>query len=417
MSLLTACTSGDGLNNDDGAIHLTAITGTVTAQPWGKTARGASRAWTPTSWVGEFSDNGSNPLTQFKCFAFQGSQMVMNGQLVTRTVGSGLQNCTWTDFTQYWSQNGQPMHFYAFAPHDYKTGNVYLDASTPTDWNLTIGSDQRPVLKDFEVNNPPTADLIYAQTRDQYPTTNGGTVDLQFVHALSAIELRIENRHPFLQVAFHGVDLENLQYKADFIFPADGASSPSNQGYWTNWSGERKKLNTNHMDQDNWQTGGHNQGIDGNDGMQVIDPGENRGLLTGASTLFILPQTAERWNRGDAHRAVNGGTKPVVLLMGRVTDTRNGFDLVNDFTMLDDGREKTLIVPLNPNSDGTPYTFEPNKRYIITIVFGGSGDNMGWTADGHEVAVPVGLKVSVQPWTDGDKNWIMGNMNGADEYL
>ena len=137
-------------------------------------------------WVGEFTNNsGRNVLERFVCYAFHGNDFYMQNVLVSRNPANNV--CTRTDDTWYWPMS-EPLNFYAFAPYNYKVGDTYNNPnpeSQQSDYHITV-ENSTIKLKDFEVNNPPVADVIYAQARDQYRWTNSGTVNLLFQHANTA---------------------------------------------------------------------------------------------------------------------------------------------------------------------------------------------------------------------------------------
>lgn len=383
-------------------IRLTTTVATVTEGSFGGTAHN-SRA----GWIGEFTDNADNALTQFRCFAFYGNERFMDNALVSRNPANGV--CTWSENTHYWPKD-DPLHFYAFAPYDYRTGDTQNTLTGQTsEFNLTV-ENNRVLLRDFEANNPPLSDVIYAMARDQRATTSGGSVNLDFRHALSCIEIYMINYHPYLDVDFHGADFLSLKYKADFIFPENGSTSASNQGHWTNYNPLVKKFNTS------WLGSGDSEVINGSTIFFAKAPHRTDfssepapvKVLADDHALFLLPQTLKRWttadkcntdefNSGqqyDTSLPENAGYKPCLILMGRVRDSRTGVSIVDDYKDIGNW----LVVPLNPNADGSDFTWQPGKKYRYYVTFGGNGNNMGWTVDGHPVFNNIEVGVIVEDW-------------------
>lgn len=361
-------------------------------------------------WVGEYTNQGANALRNFTCFAYYGNtgRTLMNGSGVTRDPNTN--QCTWTNKIEYWPRTGVPLHFYAFAPSTYKVGDPYANSeATLTDWNIVV-ENERPVMKNFEVNNPPTADIIYAQARDQYSTTNNGKVSLQFYHALSAIELYIQNFSPYYEIGLHGIDFLHMQYKADFHFPTNGSTSDNNLGWWDNYSSDRKKLNTTSLDNDRWKDHSYGSVVRGHQVAPANTSNSNNPpivkILTGTKALFVLPQSLAKWKNGDACSNTDTNPdnlrkgKPCIILMGRVTDIRSNTDIIDDYR---EDRNQ-IVIPLNPNNDDTPFVLEPNKKYKFVIRIGKDGDRFGWLKDGTYSMIPIHLGFTVEEWKYNETN-------------
>lgn len=380
-------------------------------------------------WVGEFTNQGTaNPLERFTCYSFHNSEFYMNNVIMERNTSTNV--CKWTEDTWYWPMS-EPLHFYAFAPFNYKVGDTYNNPnpeSQQSDYHITV-ENSTIKLKDFEVNNPPVADVIYAQARDQYRWTNSGTVNLLFQHALARVEVFIVNRSKYCDVAFHGADFVALRYKGTFNFPNSGSTTDAGcRGSWSNLDNGIKRFNTS------WLGTGYTESPNAEyQNLHYAIAYHNQWdtqvkVLADDRALFLLPQPIARWNKGDAANvgafydsngrdqvldAATSGYKPCLILRGYVKDTRNGVYLYNNMT----GAGHDLVVPLNPNSNGAAFSWEAGKSYKYVITFGDWSDNgtdadhtLGWTDQQDNVAVSVSVSCTIQNW-NYENHWMWSDPN------
>ena len=379
-------------------------------------------------WVGEFTNNsGSNVLERFVCYSFYGNQKVMDN--VTMSRNKNTNQCFWTEGTWYWPMTGS-LDFFAFAPYNYQVGDTYGQSTPPqtSDYHVTV-ENNAVKLKDFEVNNPPVADVVYAMARNQTRNTNKGRVNLLFQHALSRVEVYIVNKSKYCDVAFHGADFMALRYKGTFTFPNTGTTENADcRGSWSGLGDGLKRFNTS------WLGTGYTESPTAeyqNLYYAIAHKNNTDGevkVLAGDRALFLLPQPIARWNQGDKARAddfrdsngndiildaATSGYKPCLILRGYVKDTRNGVYLYNNMT----GAGHDLVVPLNPNSNGAAFSWEAGKSYKYVITFGDSSSNgtdadhtLGWTDQQDNVAVSVSVSCAIQNW-NSEKHWMWSDPN------
>ena len=431
---LTACSSDDaprrtqsGVPVSGDPIKLTTNMSAITEGSFNTKSRAGYDDPKYGEWVGEFTNTGTrNPLERFTCYAFLGNQKFMDNVKVNRNQSNNV--CTWSADTWYWPMEGN-LDFYAFAPHNYRIGDTYGDPNASgqqSDYHVTQ-SGNSITLQNFEVNNPPVADVIYAMARGQNRWTNNGNVDLRFQHALCAVEVYMENRHKYCDVAFHGADLLGLRYKATYNFPASGTTQDSDQrGWWSEYDNGLKRFNTS------WLGTGYTEVTDVDPQMHYAIARHNKQdgrvkIFGDDHAVFLLPQPLARWNHGDKCNAndfrdgsgrdivldaTSSGYKPCLVLRGYVKDSRNGVYLYNNQT----GAGHDIVIPLNPNSNGDTFNWEPGKRYKYIIVFGdpdGFKDDgqtnpdhtMGWTDQQDHVAMSISVNVSVTNWNN-ENHWM-----------
>lgn len=348
----------------------------------------ASRAnsW---AWVGEFTaSGGSNPLTAFACYAFAGNNPFFDNEVLLRDTNTNA--CSWRGGqTWYWPKDDN-LNFYAFAPYNYRSGAYNDNDNRNSGMDVQLSPGYYAQVKDFEVNNPPVADVMYAVKRNCNRWQNDGNVNLRFEHALSMIEVYIENYHPYCDVAFCGADFVNLKYHANMQLPnwdnADTNYDDTKCWYTDMWDA-RKSFNTAALGTDQYEKDGRKYAIARTNNQNGWVP-----TLAGSKGLFLLPQHIDKWNYNEGP----GSWKPQLRLYGFVWDYRNNEYLFDSYN----NAGQYLIVPLAQNDDGIDW--EPGKRYTYTIKFGlNGGDTMGWTNHNQEVAIPVTTSVEVSNW-----NWV-----------
>lgn len=341
--------------------------------------------------MGRAELTGSN-LSRFRCFAFYGnsSDLYIDNATVGRNTGAGTQGCWWETATQYWPKTGGALHFYATAPAE--------GGYTPV-----READGAVKVKGFSVPDVPTTDFVYASARDQWWNTASGNVHLEFCHALCAVRVYIENYSEHYSIGVRSVEFNNLLYKGDFTMPASGSSKGGdvhsstdghNMGVWSVVD-ERRNFTAPAIDSDHWQDGFQTCGpkAAGSANPTVVS------LMTGANTVFMMPQALYLWQPGNPY---TGDWRATMVLSTRITETNYGTDITNDATGL--GHSK-IVIPLTPY-DG--WTWYPNKLYNIYIRFGNNGDNMGFTTGGSYIGVPISIKVqTIENWGTAKSHWIL----------
>lgn len=264
----------------------------------------------------------------------------------------------------------KPLHFFGivndcghYPVMDENTKDVYVD------WGETsVGHDAC------------VWDLLYACVRDQkYNATNSGVpgrVNLDFIHALCAMQIYLRNNTTDYTISVQTVVFHNVVNNARFTYPPGNSSYPDNIGTWSNQQYGIMSI-------------GANRNADGTS-MVDIAPSATTcivgpGLYSNPENyIFLFPQTLQPW---DNVPETSGGTKPYMVLDVRVTD-RNGNVIEDPFnggyyrkwdaaanTWSDEPATPgyyLLLVPVVPAGHDA-VELKQNHKYTVNINFNGLG--------------------------------------------
>lgn len=107
--------------------------------------------------------------------------------------------------------------------------------------------------------------------------------------------------------------------------------------------------------------------------------------------MLFAPQTLKAWNTSHNITEAENLDESYLVISCKIK--------INDFYYLgsDNGYE-TLYVPFGG------YEWQPGKRYVYTLVFGG-----GYDADGNTILQPIKFEPSVEEWGEDTKNSTIDN--------
>ena len=185
-------------------------------------------------------NSGDITKTNFRVFAFtkndadDNDNMPFMGDVADETGHTGVTityNSKW-DYANasdchYWPET--PLNFYAISPGTYDPSKISYS------WNIAKDSKTITYISFDEygnTTNPSSLDLMYAVTKNQEKSKNGGTVNLQFKHILSQIVFQAKTRYDNMKVEIKDVLIHNVYRKGTFTFPS--STEPSQSDWETN---------------------------------------------------------------------------------------------------------------------------------------------------------------------------------------
>lgn len=341
----------------------------------------------------------ANMPGQFSVYAVSGGKTFINGDVISNTGGSGSA-AVWENQTakRYW-------------PGD-STVNFFAQVNGDDVFSLNAGE---PTFDDFQVNSDVASqtDLLYAVKTGQKKTTNGGTVALNFHHALSQVVFYAKNVNPDIYVEVTGISVCGVNDKGTYTFPETDTDANVDHGTPTGtpnggqgtWAfdetskgsynvtfpavalkGDSLAVASNLTDNTNTTEGyGHGDGANDFSKAMILMP---QGAFTGPAIKEGTGNIVES--------ALDGVYFKVTCKIYNVAD-KTAADLT-DNVMLWDGT-KDIYIPVSG-------TWNEGMKYVYTIIFG-NGDG-GWDPDGPKpVLVPITYTVSVDefiPVTGGDQD-------------
>lgn len=274
---------------------------------------------------------------------------------------------------RYWPEITTPLDFYAVNP-----STVEADMRLHLSWDMTssIQKISYSTIDEYgSQNGHNNYDVMYAIAKDQTKKTNSGKVALTFKHILSQIAFKAKTKEADMKVEIKGMKIHNVQTGGTFTFPADANTAATREDNWT----------PNNINALTYTIGVTNK--------TTVDSKDKATDIFTKPILFV-PQELIPWattpsspmSKKDADEAEQSYLevnckiwKDGHLIFGAESE-------VKDLT--DNEGYKTLYVPF-----GT--SWEPGKRHIYTLIFGGGYDDQG-----NPFLKPINFEATAEDWTD-----------------
>lgn len=314
---------------------------------------------------------GTHNLTNFDVMAFMSSDnaLFMGGKHVSGASDHGVKivykTSAWDyddpDKVAYWPTSGD-VDFYAVSPAItddlVRQGFAYDMTSTAKTISYTTVDEY-----DSKGTNH---DVMYAVTQGRNKENNGTKpVQMNFKHILSQVVFKAKTTSSILEVDVENVKIHNFVLSGKFTLPAgepamsDWKLSPAAKGAYT------VKLNAANVKTKN----------------AVVE------LSDMNSPLIMIPQKLTKWSTSTGaavsiHEADNAIESYLEISMKLKQ---------NDSYLIGSATEyKTVYVPFD-NATG----WEPGKRYIYTLIFGGGYDDQG-----EPILSPITFNAATADWVD-----------------
>lgn len=329
--------------------------------------------------ISGLSDTRTTPIgthnltsTNFDVMAFMSSDnaLFMGGKHVTGVSDHGVKivykTSAWDyddkDKVAYWPTAGD-VDFYAVSPAI--TDELVLQGFA---YDMTSAAKTISYTTVDEYNSEGTNhDVMYAVTKGRNKENNGTKpVQMNFKHILSQVVFKAKTTSSILEVDVKSVKIYNFVYSGKFTLPAgepamsDWKPSPAARGAYT------VKLNAANVKTNNAAVN----------------------LSDMNSPLMLIPQKLTKWSTYSAGTAVSiheaGKAKECYLEISMKLKQ-------NDSYLIGSAAEyKTVYVPFD-NATG----WEPGKRYIYTLIFGGGYDDQG-----EPILSPITFNAATADWAD-----------------
>ena len=329
--------------------------------------------------ISGLSDTRTTPIgthnltsTNFDVMAFMSSDnaLFMGGKHVSGASDHGVKivykTSAWDyddpDKVAYWPTVGD-VDFYAVSPAItddlVRQGFAYDMTSTAKTISYTTVDEY-----DSKGTNH---DVMYAVTKGRNKENNGTKpVQMNFKHILSQVVFKAKTTSSILEVDVKSVKIYNFVHSGKFTLPAgepamsDWKLSPAAKGAYT------VKLNAANVKTKN----------------AVVN------LSDMNSPMMLIPQKLTKWSTYSAGTAVS------------ISEADNAIESYleismklkqNDSYLIGSAAEyKTVYVPFD-NATG----WEPGKRYIYTLIFGGGYDDQG-----EPILSPITFNAATADWVD-----------------
>lgn len=311
--------------------------------------------------------------TDFDVFAFTANGTAFMGKVDTEWGHDGVHikhNGTKWDYVnasdlRYWPN--EALDFYAFNPgtvSENMLGNYMWEVKGASQKIWYTCTDEYA-----ENNNAKNYDVMYAIAKGQTKATNSGIVKFNFKHILSQVVFKAKTQYDNMQVDIKEIKIRNIKLGGTFTLPATADKTGSwtlhdlGLGALTVVQGKSIKVNSNTTATD----------------------------ISTATPMLNIPQTLTPW-------AVDGDSK-----------TKEGADKAKQCYLAITCKIKQSGVYLLGAAEGekeyetiyVPFgvTWEPGKRYIYTLIFGG-----GYNDQGEPVLNPIQFDAETTNWADANSD-------------
>lgn len=331
--------------------------------------------------ISGLSDTRTTPIgthnltsTNFDVMAFMSSDnaLFMGGKHVSGVSDHGVKivynTSAWDyddkDKMAYWPTVGD-VDFYAVSPAI--TDDLVLQGFV---YDMTSAAKTISYSTVDEYNSKGTNhDVMYAVTKGRNKKNNGTMpVQMNFKHILSQVVFKAKTTSSILEVDVENVKIHNFVLSGTFTLPAgepamsDWKLSPAAKGAYT------VKLNAANVKTKN----------------AVVN------LSDMNSPMMLIPQKLTKWSTYSAGTAVSipeaEKAKECYLEISMKLKQ-------NDSYLIGSAAEyKTVYVPFD-NATG----WEPGKRYIYTLIFGGGYDDQG-----EPILSPITFDAATVDWADAN---------------
>lgn len=329
--------------------------------------------------VSGLSDTRTTPIgtlnltsTNFDVMAFMSSDnaLFMGGKHVSGASDHGVKivynTSAWDyddkDKVAYWPTAGD-VDFYAVSPAI--TDDLVLQGFA---YDMTSTAKTITYATVDEYNSAGTNhDVMYAVTKGRNKENNGTMpVQMNFKHILSQVVFKAKTTSSILEVDVKSVKIHNFVHSGTFTLPAgepamsDWKPSPAAKGAYT------VKLNAANVKTNN----------------AVVN------LSDMNSPMMQIPQKLTKWSTYSAGAAVSKleADNAIECYLEISMKLKQ-----NDSYLIGSAAEyKTVYVPFD-NATG----WEPGKRYIYTLIFGGGYDDQG-----EPILSPITFNAATVDWAD-----------------
>lgn len=329
--------------------------------------------------VSGLSDTRTTPIgthnltsTNFDVMAFMssGNALFMGGKHVSGVSDHGVKivynTSAWDyadkDKVAYWPTSGD-VDFYAVSPAITDDLVHHGFAYDMTSTAKTIAYRTVDEYGSTETNH----DVMYAVTKGRNKENNGTMpVQMNFKHILSQVVFKAKTTSSILEVDVKSVKIRNFVIGGTFTLP-DGEPA---KGNWS-LSGTAEGVCTVKLDAANVVTKN-----------AVVD------LSDMNSPLMMIPQTLTKWSTYSAGTAVSkleaDNAKECYLEIAMKLKQ-------NDSYLIGSAAAYTTVYVPFDNATG----WEPGKRYIYTLIFGGGYDDQG-----EPILSPITFNAATADWVD-----------------
>lgn len=267
----------------------------------------------------------------------------------------------------YWPKDGS-LNFYAVSPASIPEGVTLYSWDIPSGTKTISYNCFDEYGTSTGHSNP---DVMYAIAKDYTQATKAGKVDLNFQHILSQVVFQAKTVNSDMEVDIKDIKIKNFRVGGTFTIPTDGSPSQSNWALGDVW-----KLTAFTV-------------IKKSDADPIKITGTEATDISSKTPMLFVPQPLTEWNVEHNITEADAKGESYLIINCKIKQK-------NDYLHGSGTNYETLYVPF-----GT--SWDPGKRYIYTLIFGG-----GYDKDGNQILMPINFEATVDKW---DNNTINSNID------
>lgn len=323
-------------------------------------------------------DNNNITDTDFRVFAFtrnteDGSDV--NAFMGEKTDDKGQTGVKIDYINNDWNYvNASDLHYWptSTALNFYAVSPASVSDDMFANFHWSIGKDSKTIYYSGidEYNNKTNEvnyDVMYAVAENQTQSTNEGKVKFNFKHIMSQVVFQAKTQYEDMQVDIKDIKIHNYKFSGTFTFPTNG--NDPEQSNWVPQTLSNKPEAT---------VGKAQSTISVTSNSTTTDISLNKPML-------FIPQKLEAWDTRNSIDQANTDKKSFLEIECKIQ--QNGEYLHGTATSF-----AKLYVPF-----GT--SWDPGKRYIYTLIFGG-----GYDAQGQAILKPINFEAETTKWVDDINN-------------
>lgn len=262
---------------------------------------------------------------------------------------------------RYWPTTA--LNFYAVNPG---STNIFSWDFTNEKKQITYAcSDEYVKNSKGEYYNNSNIDAMYAVTKNQTQTNNDGFVKFNFKHILSQVVFQAKTQYANMEVEIKALSIHNFYWGGTFTIPE---GEPSQKDWAPTTISYQPKGFTAVMDES----------------IKVAKTDEVTNISTQGPMLFI-PQKLTEWDLKGNIDATTTAKQSYLKITCKIK--QSGAYLFGGDTTFGE-----LYVPFGAD-------WQPGKRYIYTLIFGG-----GYDAQGQAILKPINFDAEVKAWDENETN-------------
>lgn len=262
---------------------------------------------------------------------------------------------------RYWPTTA--LNFYAVNPG---STNFFSWNFTNETKQITYAcSDEYAKNNEGNYTNPKNIDAMYAVAMNQTQTINNGIVKFNFKHILSQVVFQAKTQYANMEVEIKALSIHNFYWGGTFTIPE---GEPSQR----DWAPTEITYHSN----------GFTAVMD--ESIKVAKTDEVTNIST-QGPMLLIPQKLTKWDLSGNIDAANKAQKSYLKITCKIKQS-------GAYLFGNNSDYGVLYVPFEAD-------WQPGKRYIYTLIFGG-----GYDDDGHQILKPINFEADVEAWDENTTN-------------